>query len=212
MSKLDGKWNNGTTARIGKKLRETISPPGPLKPRIEYAVHQIETHVSKLDITLTKLKDKDASLFESIGSALNSHDTDASHVISNELAEVRKASKMVSQAKLALSQVALRLTTIKELGDVTVTLAPAVKVIRSVKSGLASAMPQDEFSDVNKNLSGLLDDFGKLSGFELNFQPASEESEKILSEAAAVAAQKINEKFSLPSKNSDENVGIDDQL
>ena len=52
------------------------------------------------------------------------HDADSAKVLSNELAEVRKISKTLGQAKMALEQVSMRLSTIHELGDAMVALGP----------------------------------------------------------------------------------------
>ena len=65
-------------------------------------------------------------------------------VLSNELSQIRKMSKMVDSAKLAFEQIQLRLNTVTELGDVVVTLNPAMSVIKGIQGGLSSMMPQAE--------------------------------------------------------------------
>mgnify|MGYP003302988391 CR=1 FL=1 len=74
----------------------------------------------------------------------------------NELAEVRKMNKMVTQSKLALEQIALRLNTVSELGDVVVTLTPAMGVIKNIQSGVMNILPEaeHEISEINGFLIG----------------------------------------------------------
>jgi len=51
---------------------------------------------------------------------MQQHDTSTSRVLSNELAEIRKVTKMLGNARMSLEQVQLRLTTIHDLGDAMV--------------------------------------------------------------------------------------------
>jgi len=106
-------------------------------------------------------------------------------------------SRMVTQAKLALEQITLRLNTVTELGDIVVTLTPAMAVIRSVRQGLMSVLPEaeGEIGEISSLLSSVLVDAGTVGGYTLNFEAANEDAEKVLAEAAAVAESRMKEKF-----------------
>ncbi len=201
MSNFESKWARRQGSSLGEKVRESIVPPGPLKPRIEDAARKLEGHVSRLDSTLAKLKQKDSTIFHKVSSAVQAHDIESSKALSNELAEVRKMTKMVSQANLAIRQITLRLNTVRDLGDIASTLAPAIGVIRSVRSGLASMATHSELGEISEELSSLLVDAGHIGGLNINFQVANEDAEKILAEASAVAEQKMKE--NLPSVPTD---------
>jgi division protein CdvB (Snf7/Vps24/ESCRT-III family) len=168
-----------------------------LKPRLEDAIRAIQTQVARLDATSTKLRERDAAIFSKVVTSIQKHDTQHASVYANELAEVRKMSKMVTSSKLALEQIVLRLNTVSELGDIVVTLAPAMGVIRSVKSGIISVLPEAEreINEISGLLSSILVDAGQTSGSTLNFEAANEDSERILAEASAVAEQRMKEKF-----------------
>ncbi|MEM2650335.1 MAG: Snf7 family protein, partial [Candidatus Nitrosocaldus sp.] len=179
---------------------------GPLKPRIEHAQRKLQMQIMKLDTIAQKLREKDQLLFKRIVQSIQQHDTQYSAVLSNELAQIRKLSKMVNQAKLALEQIQLRLTTITELGDVVVTLSPAMAVVKNVRSGLASMMPEvdNEMGEISELLGGILMDAGQVGGYNINFEYANEEATKILEEAASVVESKMKEKFpDLPSMSED---------
>lgn len=197
MTAFAEKWTRSQQTGLGEKVKDTIRPAGPLKPRLEQAVRQIQVQVAKLDSTYTKLRERDTSIFNRIVSAMQKHDMAHASVFANELTELRKMGKLVTQAKLALEQIVLRLNTVQELGDIVVTLTPAMSVIRSVKTGLVSVLPEaeHEISEISGLLSGILVDAGQLGGYTLNFEAASEDAERILAEASAVAEQKIREKF-----------------
>jgi division protein CdvB (Snf7/Vps24/ESCRT-III family) len=197
MSEFAKKWSAGETPGFGKRVREAVRPSGPLKPRIEQAVRHIQIQISKLEATANRLKERDTTLFNKVVSSIQKHDMQHASIYANELAEVRKMYKMVNQAKVALEQIVLRLNTATELGDIVVTLAPAMTVIRTVKAGLVQVMPEAEreISEISSLLSSILVDAGQLGGLTLNFEAANEDAERILMEASAIAEQKMKDKF-----------------
>lgn len=111
----------------------------------------------------------------------------------NELAEVRKMQGMISQSKMALEQVSTRLDTVTDIGDFTASLAPAIEVVKRLRKSLATSMPdaQSALGEVGEVLNSMMADFGQLSGIGFSLGEASEDSEKILAEATAVAENRM---------------------
>ncbi len=179
------------------RIRETVKPPGPLKPRLDFAVRRIELQVQKLDQATDRFTQRDKAIFARIVDAYTKHDTSRANVFANELAEVRKMERLIINARLALEQIVLRLRTVSELGDVVSTLGPAVGVLRSVRAGLVSVFPEaeNELGEIGNMLSGIMIEAGQGSGMTLNFDAVNEDAQKILTEAATVAEQKIKDKF-----------------
>jgi len=182
---------------ITSKIKEAVRPPGPLKPRLDFAVRRIELQVQRLDKASERFSERDKSIFARIVDAYSKHDTPRANVFANELAEIRKMEKMIMHARLALEQIVLRLSTVSELGDVVTTLAPAVSVLRSVRTGMASIFPEAEreLGSIGNLLNGIIIDAGQSTGLTINFESANEDAQKILTEAATVAEQKIKDKF-----------------
>jgi len=179
------------------RLKEAVRPPGPLKPRLDFAVRRIELQVQKLDQATDRFSQRDKTIFARIVDAYTKHDTSRANVFANELAEIRKMERLIINARLALEQIVLRLRTVSELGDVVSTLGPAVGVLRSVKAGLVSVFPEaeNELGEIGNMLSGIMIEAGQGSGMTLNFDSVNEESAKILNEAATVAEQRVKERF-----------------
>jgi division protein CdvB (Snf7/Vps24/ESCRT-III family) len=182
---------------ITSKLKEAVRPPGPLKPRLDFAVRRIELQVQRLDKTNERFSERDKSIFARIVDSYSKHDMPRANVFANELAEIRKMEKMIMHARLALEQIVLRLKTVSELGDVVTTLAPAVSVLRSVRTGMSSIFPEAEreLGSIGNLLNGIIIDAGQSTGLTINFESANEDAQKILTEAATVAEQKIKDKF-----------------
>jgi len=192
------KWENRREEQpFTNRMKEAVRPPGPLKPRLDFAVRRIELQTQKLDQATERFSQRDKTIFARIVDSFAKHDSARANVFANELAEVRKMEKLIINARLALEQIVLRLRTVSELGDVVSTLGPAVGVLRSVRAGLVSVFPEaeNELGEIGNLLSGIMIEAGQSSGMTLNFDTANEDAQKILTEASTVAEQRIKEKF-----------------
>lgn len=183
--------------RFPDRIKDAVKPAGPLKPRLDFAVRRIELQIQRLDQASERFNQKDKALFSKVVDSYTKHDTAHANVYANELAEVRKVEKLTMNARLALDQVLLRVRTVSELGDVMSTLGPAIGVLGSIRTRLVGVLPEaeNEIGDIGNMLSGIMFDAGTSSGMTLSFNTLNEDATKILSEAATVAEQRINEKL-----------------
>jgi len=197
MTTFEKNWARKETRGFTDKIRETVKPQGALKPRIQNAVNKLQMQTTKMDSMIERLRERDAQIFQRIVVAMQQHDVGGSKVLSNELAEIRKVTRTVSNAKMSLEQVQLRLTTIHDLGDAMIAIGPAMNTMKGLKSSLGRFMPEadSELASMTQTLGGLMTD--SLSGGEFNVEAeaTSEETEKILQEASAVAEQQVGDKF-----------------
>ncbi|CAI9832546.1 MAG: Snf7 family protein [Nitrosopumilus sp.] len=202
MPNFDKAWNRQETQGMAGKIREAVKPQGALKPRIQTAVNKLQVQISKMDTMLNKLNERDAQLFQRVVTAMQQHDTGTSRVLSNELAEIRKVSKMLGNAKMSLEQVQMRLTTIHDLGDAMVAIGPAMNTMKGLKSSLGRFMPEadTELNSMTQTLDGLMVDSLAGESFNMESGASSEETERILQEASVVAEQQVGDRFpSVPS-------------
>jgi division protein CdvB (Snf7/Vps24/ESCRT-III family) len=178
-------------------IRNVVQPPPPLKPRLDFAVRKLDLQINKLDQANERFTQKDRTLFNKLVKAYTAHDTAHANIYATELAELRKMSKLIMNARLALDQVSLRIKTVSELGDVVATLGPCIGVLRSISSGLGGVLPEaeGELGDIGNLLSGLMFEAGTSSGMSLNFDSVNEDASKILAEAATVAEQRVSANF-----------------
>jgi len=199
MTSFTNNWQRPTTPSIGERFNDAIKPKGALKPRMETAIKRLQTQISKLDGMITKLKQRDEKLFKRIVVATQQHDLTASKVLSKELAEVRKVTKLLGNARMALEQIELRLSTFHDLGDTVVTIMPTIGLMKNLRSSLIKFMPEAdrELGGMTEMLNGLMTDTFHGGDFGIDSEATTEESEKILQEAAAVAEAAVNDK--LPS-------------
>ena len=212
MTSFEKSWAHREVKSMTEKIRDTVKPQGALKPRIQTAVNKLQVQTSKMDVMLTKLHQRDQQLFDRIVTATQSHDTPTSRVLSSELAEIRKVSRVLGNARNSLEQVQLRLTTIHDLGDAMVAIGPAMSTMKNLQPTMSKFMPEadSELNSMTETLNGLMVDSLSGDSFEMQDSALNEETNAILQEASAVAEQQTDEKFptiptiptELPSKTT----------
>lgn len=202
---FDNRWTKPQGESVGHKLLEGIKPQAPLKPRIEEAQKKLHMQISRLDAIASRMQEKDKLIFKRVVLAMQSHDSSHAKVLSGELSQIRKMNKMVTSAKLALEQIQLRLNTMTELGDVVVTLSPAMSVIKGLQSGLSGMMPEADqsFGQISELLGNIMTDSGQIPNSEIaNYNTINEDTAQIMEEASAVVEMNMKSKFpDLPSPN-----------
>ena len=202
MTSFEKSWAQREVKSMTERIRDTVKPQGALKPRIQTAVNKLQGQTSKMDVMLTNLHQRDQQLFDRIVTAMQSHDTQASRVLSSELAEVRKVSRVLGNARNSLEQVQLRLTTIHDLGDAMVAIGPAMSTMKELKPTMSKFMPEadSELNSMTETLNGLMVDSLSGDSFEMQDSAMNEETNSILQEASAVAEQQTDERFpSIPT-------------
>lgn len=192
------KWTKPEKPGFAERIKNSIKPPPPLKPRIEQAQRKLQVQISRLDAVGTKLRERDQVLFRKIVAAVQQHEMQYSAILSNELAEIRKIGRMVNHAKLALEQIQIRMSTITELGDVVLALNPAMAVVKNVRTGLVGMMPEvdSEIEEVSHLLSGILVESAQVPNNTAPLTHTNDsEAQPILEEAAAVVEKSVKEKI-----------------
>jgi division protein CdvB (Snf7/Vps24/ESCRT-III family) len=197
------KWNNDYTSKEGirDKLREAAQSQTPLKLRIEEAQRKLQIQIAKLDGISSKMQEKDKVIFGRIVKAMQNHDSHYGKLLSGELSQIRKIIKMLDSAKVAFEQIQLRLNTMTELGDVVVTLNPAMNAIKGIQGGLSSMMPQADqsFGQISDLLGNIMTDSSQTSNMTSAIDSSSikldEQAIDILQEATLLVEENTRDKF-----------------
>jgi division protein CdvB (Snf7/Vps24/ESCRT-III family) len=199
-------WKRQEKEGFGQRTKEAIRGPQPIKPQIQKATSQLNQEINRLDGALQRLRQREQSIFKKAVGAVQVHDEQSSKAYSNEVAEVKKMTRIVTQSKVALEQVSLRLQTVTDMGDFATALSPAIGVVKSVRKTLGTAMPdaQAALGDIGSTLNSIMVDVGGLTGTNFYLGEPNEEAEKIMQEAAAVAEKRMTESFpEVPSSSNE---------
>jgi division protein CdvB (Snf7/Vps24/ESCRT-III family) len=151
-------WTKNGNEGLSQKVFGRVKPDTPIKNKIENAQQKLELQIMKLGSITEKLQKKHDHVFEKIVSAQKSNNHAYAKAYAIELQEIRKMNNMVSNAKLSMEQINIRLNTVSELGDVIVTLSPCMSVIKGLGVSLGGIMPQANSSmqDLSKILGDVL--------------------------------------------------------
>lgn len=215
MTNFSSNWIKDKKVNTPDRIKGAMRTPQPLKPKIELAKNKIQIQNHKLDTILDKLTGKEKSLFNQVVAHMQIHDMQQGKMLSNELAQVRKTTKMISQLKMALEQIHMRLESTIDIGDVMVAIGPAMGALTRVKSGLSGVMPEvdTELGEINGVFSDIITNAGNMGNASLALDASGEDVDKILAEASAVAEQRMNDNFPdipLGSFNSDSRSAVDE--
>ncbi len=204
-SKDDGDGNNAiSNYNDGSISRNSIS----IKPKLDEARRLMQLQITKLDTIQKKLYEKDRALFAKVTQALQERDIQYASILSNELAHVRKVSRMISHVKLALEQIQLRLSTISDLGDIVVTLSPAMSIVKGIRQDISKIMPEfdGKMQDMYDVFSSIM-----IDTTQVNITPSallannalSSDAQAILEEATSIVEDSIRARLpDLPQQGS----------
>jgi division protein CdvB (Snf7/Vps24/ESCRT-III family) len=202
-------WNKEKKRYSADFLRNGLKSQPPLKPKMELAKNKIQTQNRKLDSLMEKLKAREKMYFEQVVTSLQKHDPQQGKMISNELAQVRKTARTMSQLKLALEQVQMRLESTIDIGDSMAALGPAMGVLSNIKGKINDVLPQadGELNELNTTFSEILTNASGIGNNSFDFNNYEEDVGKILDEASFIAEQRTG--MDIPDVPSRSSIGVD---
>ena len=195
MSDFEKRWAGGPT--VGEKIKELFKKKEPIKQKIVMADYKIRAMISRLEVFIERLRERDRTLFEKVVDALTQGDEVRAAMYANEIAEIRKMVKQLTITQVALEQVALRLDTVLTMGDIMSGLIPVVGVIKELRGIIKGIMPEIslELSEVEEGLRDVVISAGEALGMPTGEIYTTPEARKILEEAKVIAEQRMKEKF-----------------
>ncbi len=196
MSNFGHAWQRPPTQSVSEHLQGLVKKEQPLKPRVESTIRGLNRPISKLESTKNQLSKKEQNLFNKIVQAKQSGNTNATKALANELVQMRKTSSLIGNMKLSVEKTQLRLTTVNAVGDVIVSMQPALSTMKAVVPAMNKIMPQA--SAELESMGTLLGDMmpGSVGGDSFaDSDMSSQETDSILQESAAIAETQICDKF-----------------
>jgi division protein CdvB (Snf7/Vps24/ESCRT-III family) len=192
-----GNWDKDESHYSKIKVPGILRQEQPLKEKISRTIYKLKVQQNKLDNSVSRMQNHDKELFNKCVKSQMAKDSARATMYANECAEIRKMASITLRSQLALEQVALRLETIREFGDIAALMGPVSEVVRSVKTQISGIMPEMSFEldEIGDTLNSMMVEVGEATGQHYNTEASSSEAQKILSEAGTVAEQRVKEKF-----------------
>ena len=195
-------WTKNKKNRVddtNKKLIQDLIPNSHVKPRIESVMNDTQLQISKLDVKILKIKEREETLFNKVVDAMKSHDITHTKILSVKLARLRKNQLTLNQARIALEQVSMRISTIHVLSEIMETLEPAMSPVKGLKSDFEISVPSTdtELNYMQMLTNSILSDSNQNNEIDIIGMNIGELSEKddighIINEASEVAEELNN--------------------
>lgn len=178
-----------------KKKVEVVEP---LSKRLEEAVGRLEVVRNRLSNRVRTLEARGKELFEAIVKAQAERDRDRAVMYANELAELRRMLRKAIHSELSLEGVIHRIQTARDFDEIVAVLTPLKEVLTEVGRDVRGVAPE-----LSGNLNSIIDIFDEVTiqfgtfNESVGVGPSiSEEAEKILAEASAIAAERAKSRLS----------------
>ena len=189
---------------LSQKFLDKIKPEYALKNKINGAEKQMESQMLRLDQAHNKLKRNHDNIFKKIVEAQQTHDESKARTYAIELVEIKKIKNKISEAKLAMEQIKLRLGTVSELGDIVVTLSPCMSLIKGLAPSISGLMPEmhSSMQDLTNMFGDLLTDSSISSETMVPTYQGNTETNAILQEAHDVLEGRVKTAIPEPPSTS----------
>ena len=190
------KWNDKEKQSLNEMIGKIRSNRS-FKSRLDDANKRMNAQIKKLDTAERRISERDKSLFAKTVKAYAKHDVVRAKVYANELAEIRKTKNQITDTKLALEQVSLRLGTVSDFGDVVSVLSPSVNILQNVGKGMSTTLPEagKELGTISNLLNEIIFEFTPNNQMDIGFEAPNDAAKNILAEAAQEVETSIKQKL-----------------
>jgi division protein CdvB (Snf7/Vps24/ESCRT-III family) len=200
-------WKKSDRRSRFQKMFDTVKKPEPLRERISFTVYKLKVQGGRLDQAYQRMQNHYNGVFRKCTNAVLIKDAARASIYANECAEIRKMCQTILRSQFAIEQVVLRLETVGEFGDIVADMSPVAGVINSLRGHLSGVVPEVSYrlGEIGDTLNDVVMESGGATSMSWNVVSSGQEAERILSDANAIADQKMKEKFptlpdtSLPS-------------
>ena len=155
-----------------------------LREKINEVIRKLEVPRAELGNIRARLLERKKALFNSVVRALEKKDRNRALIYANEQAELNKLLNLITVGELAITQISLRLESLRDLGDIvshTNTALIEVKKVEKDIGDLISYMGSME-GEFNDTFNGFMAQMkGAIPSIHLNLQ--TQDGEEIVKEA-----------------------------
>lgn len=167
------------------------------------SVNELKRQSMRLEQVNSKLRERDRTLFEMVGKAVQKKDTARAQIYANELSRVRHVKQIITQSQLAIDCITIRIENFLDLYQVVQEMRPISECVREVSADVQKVMPQfaaglEQLNEVaSDTLMQTKIDFSQPS-LDGMFSVKSQESADILKEVSNMVENSLHESFPEP--------------
>lgn len=199
MAEFTKKWDPPYKPNRSDKVSDAFHNQGPLKPRLGEGTSLLATQKAKLEGIISKMEYQDKKLLKDVAAAKQSGDMYKARTLASELAQSRAAQQMIVRVRTLIDRTESRFMAYDGIGDVAVTLEPIILLMENLKSSLGEFFPNavSSITQMIDTPDNYIPQTQNQVEFNTNTNSMNADVENIMSEAAAVASDSVNDR--LPS-------------
>lgn len=170
-----------------------------LRAKIDPAIKKLEVYKREISLLKRRVEDRRERLFMDIIMALQNNEKDKATIYANEHAEVKKIIKVLNACDVALSQIIVRLESIRDVGEVMRQIDGAFRIAKSLSKDLV-ALPQELAETTNnlqEELMQIMSELGQLSP-TVSIAISEHSTDEIIEEAMNYIEERSRQVFSDP--------------
>ena len=167
------------------------------------SINELKRQSMRLEQVNSKLRERDRTLFEMVGKAVQRKDTIRAQMYANELSKVRHVKHVVAQSQLAIDCITIRIENFLDLYQVVQEMRPISECVKEVSADVQKVMPQfasglEQLNQVaSETLMQTTIDF-RQPALDGMFSVKSQESADILKEVSNMVENNLHESFPEP--------------
>jgi len=167
------------------------------------SINELKRQSMRLEQVNSKLRERDRTLFEMVGKAVQKKDTVRAQMYANELSKVRHVKQVIAQSQLAIDCITIRLENFLDLYQVVQEMRPISECVKEVSADVQQVMPQfaEGLSQLNivasETLMQTAIDF-RQPALDGMFSVKSQESADILKEVSNMVENSLHDSFPEP--------------
>ena len=169
-----------------------------LKDKITYAIKQVEIQRKEVEQLRFRLDERRRVIFNATVRAIEQNDEMRARVLSGEHVELQKVTKMVNASELSLLHIAVRLETLRDVGDVMYALSNAFREVKKIGKSIENLAPNLEATagEINDSFTNILAELGVLTP---NISVAlTDKPQEIFEKAQQLISERTSELADLP--------------
>ncbi len=170
-----------------------------LRAKIDPAIRKLEVYRREILTLKKRIEERRERLFMSIVRSLQNNEREKATVYANEHTEVKKIIRVLNACDIALSQIIVRLESIRDVGEAMRQIDGAFKIAKGLSRELIN-LPQELSETTNKlqdELIQIMSELGQLSP-TVSIAVSEYDTEDIIREAMQYVEEKARSSFPEP--------------
>ncbi len=190
-----GLFGSGTKG-LDRKRRE----------KAESVLIMLRSLLSRIDAYIFRLEEREKQLFNKVVELTSIGDDARARIVAGEVSQIRSVLRHMTALKYIIEGITIKIENYLAIGQAVESLGPAIAALREIRGVFKGLIPsmELEIQMIENGLKEMIMESGEYTAPSTWYSPqATQEAEKVLEEAYAIAEKKLRETFPQISKEGE---------